>query len=115
MLVKINFYNIQFLVANRVLTIILMSLVLSCNQVKSSSARTDSNKVNPNQKLVKADLIIPAIGDWELRGISAKIVRPFRDPQWTFQGATRPFRGPKRLLRVAKRPFWIPKRPYYHC
>ena len=74
MLVKINFYNIQPIVVNRVLNIILMSLVLSCNQLKSSSARTDSNKVNPNQKLVKADLIIPAIGDWELRGISAKIV-----------------------------------------
>ena len=74
MLVKINFYNIQPIVVNRVLNIILMSLVLSCNQLKSSSARTDSNKVNPNQKEVKADLIIPAIGDWELRGISAKIV-----------------------------------------
>ena len=74
MLVKINFYNIQPIVVNRVLNIILMSLVLSCNQLKSSSARTDSDKVNPNQKQVKADLIIPAIGDWELRGISAKTV-----------------------------------------
>ena len=67
---RINFYEKHLHAANKFVSLILLALIFGCNQPTSSKLNIGNNKLLTNEKQVKRDLELPAIDDWELRGVS---------------------------------------------
>lgn len=56
--------------ANMFINLIVLALILGCNQSTPSKPNVDNNKLFTNEKHPKTDLELPAINEWELRGVS---------------------------------------------
>ena len=56
--------------ANMFINLIVLALIFGCNQSTSSKPNFDHNKLFTNEKHLKKDLELPAIDEWELRGVS---------------------------------------------
>ena len=67
---KLNQGKDPQVVHHKFISLIVLVLIFGCNQSTSSKPNIDNNKLLKNEKQLKKDLELPAIDDWELRGVS---------------------------------------------